>query len=175
MDIWKKKKSPFDYEIDENGIDSYGVDHNKFSLRDELGYQYDRSEYENKMLDGQNPIKQVLGATGDMITEYFKMKNHGYQGLDDYHHCKANYNAASRGPYGYNTAKYLGDKKEEFDYYKNRVYKGLSEEDAQKDKIHDLGINSIGRLKGDSGLYDNAQDACAKYRLKNPKFPKKYW
>ena len=84
-------------------------------------------------------------------------------------------NAAPRGPYGYHTANALGDTKEQFDFYWNQAYKGLSENDAQKDKIHDLGVNASGRLRGDSGLYNNAKDACAEYRAKNPAFPEKYW
>lgn len=127
---------------------------------------------------GQNNdtiLPQVIGATIDMTKEYFKMKNHGYKNLDDYYHCKANYNAASRGPGGYNTAKFLGDIKEEFDFYKNKLYKGLSEKEAIIDKQHDLAVNAIGRIRGDSGLYNSAMDACAEYRMKNPSFPSKYW
>ena len=123
----------------------------------------------------QNPLQQVAGAVGDMVTEYYKMKNHGYKYLDDYHHCKANYNAATRGLLGYNTAKYLGDAKETFDFYWNQLYKGKSLQEALVDKNHDSGVNAIGRQRGDSGLYNNAQEACADYRLKNPSFPKKYW
>ena len=123
----------------------------------------------------QNSFRQVVGSVEDMVTEYYKMKNHGYKYLDDYHHCKANYNAASRGPLGYNTAKYLGDAKEVFDFYWNRLYKGKSLQEAVDDKNHDLGVNAVGRQRGSSGLYDGAQDACAEYRLKNLSFPKKYW
>lgn len=111
----------------------------------------------------------------DMASEYFKMKNHGYKNLDDYHHCKANFNVAARGPYGYNTAKALGDAKEKFDFYWNQYYKGLDEDEAPKDRFHDLRVNATGRLRGNSGVYRNAQDACADYRNKNPAFPKKYW
>lgn len=110
-----------------------------------------------------------------MVSEYYNMKNHGYKKLDDYHHCKANYNAASRGPWGYNTAKFLGDAKEQFDFYRNQIYKGLDNNQATIDRQHDLNVNAIGRLRGDSGLYDSAEEACAEYRLQNPSFPKKYW
>ncbi len=123
----------------------------------------------------ENYAEQILGTVADMGKEYFKMKEHGYKNLDDYHHCKANYNAASRGVFGYNTAKTLGDLKETFDYYKNIWYKGLNEQEAEKDKFHDLSVNAVGRLRGDSGLYENAQEACSEYRQKNPAFPKKYW
>ena len=123
----------------------------------------------------QPPFQQIIGGAMDMVSEYFKMKNHGYKYLDDYHHCKANYNAAARGPYGYNTAKTLGDAKEQFDFYWNQAYKGMDENAAQKDRLHDQGVNANGRLLGDSGLYNNAQEACKDYRSKNPAFPKKYW
>ena len=116
-----------------------------------------------------------MGSVKDMASEYFKMKNHGYKYLDDYHHCKANYNAAARGPYGYNTAKVLGDAKEQFDFNWNQVYKGLSENEAQNDRLHDLEVNTTGLLRGNSGLYHSAQEACADYRDKNPAFPKKHW
>ena len=123
----------------------------------------------------QLPIQQIVGGAIDMVSEYFEMKKHGYKNLDDYHHCKANYNAAARGLYGYNTAKILGDAKEQFDFYRNKYYKGLREDEAKKDKLHDLSVNAMGRLRGNSGVYNNAQDACADYRAKNPSFPKKYW
>ena len=77
--------------------------------------------------------------------------------------------------YGYNTAKALGDAKEQFDFYWNQAYKGIGENAAQTDRLHDLSVNANGRLLGDSGLYNNAQDACADYRSTNPAFPKKYW
>lgn len=126
-------------------------------------------------INQQSPIQQIVGSAMDLASEYFKMKNHGYKNLDDYHHCKANYNAAARGPYGYNTAKTLGDAKEQFDFYWNQYYKGLDEDKALKDRFHDLNVNATGRLRGNSGVYSNAQDACADYRNKNPAFPKKYW
>ena len=43
------------------------------------------------------------------------------------------------------------------------------------DMQHGLGVDAIGRLKGDSASYDNAQDACADYRALKSSFPKKYW
>ena len=34
MDIWPKYKSPLGYLAGDSKIDTYGVDHSKFSLRD---------------------------------------------------------------------------------------------------------------------------------------------
>ena len=45
MDMFRKFKSIFGYENNDdekNKIDSYGVDHSNFSLRDEIEYQMAR-------------------------------------------------------------------------------------------------------------------------------------
>ena len=63
----------------------------------------------------------------------------------------------------------------QFDFYWNQGYKGLNKTQAMIDMQHDLGVNALGRLRGDSDSYDNAQDACADYRALNSSFPKKYW
>ncbi len=40
MDWYAKYKSPLGYQVGENQIDSYGVDHSGFSVRDELAYDF---------------------------------------------------------------------------------------------------------------------------------------
>ncbi len=37
--MYKKYTSPLGYQNNANGIDTYGVNHNGFTLRDELEYQ----------------------------------------------------------------------------------------------------------------------------------------
>ena len=51
MDMYPKYKSKFGYQIGNNQIDSYGVDHSGFNLQDELAYQFAREEKENKLLE----------------------------------------------------------------------------------------------------------------------------
>lgn len=51
MDIYPKYVSPLGYQIGDDLIDSYGVNHNKFKLRDEIEYQHARIERENKMME----------------------------------------------------------------------------------------------------------------------------
>ena len=51
MDMYKRYKSALGYELGDDGIDSYGVDHNGFSTRDELAYQFARDKREGKLLD----------------------------------------------------------------------------------------------------------------------------
>ncbi len=47
MDFWGNYRSPFGYENGEDdGVDSYGVDHSGFSTQDELQYQNARTKRE---------------------------------------------------------------------------------------------------------------------------------
>ena len=52
--MYEKYKSSFGYEVDENGIDSYGVDHKGFSLRDEIEYQTARDLRESQLMQMYN-------------------------------------------------------------------------------------------------------------------------
>ena len=51
MDMYPKYKSKFGYQIGNNQIDSYGVDHSGFTTQDEVAYQFAREEKENKLLE----------------------------------------------------------------------------------------------------------------------------
>ena len=151
------------YDIDEKThIDEFGIDHSNFSLRDELEYNYMRAN--QPMPKQQNPVKQVIGAVSDMTRNYFDMRRDNTVGNDDYFHCKASYEAADRGNLGRTTAEWLGNKKEDFDYYKNQC-KGLSPMDASIDRIHYRKVNNIGRQRAQSGLYSNSREACNSFRV----------
>lgn len=152
------------YKIDhKTNIDEFGVDHTNFSLRDEIEYNFMRVK-ENRA-KRQHPVKQIAGAVADMTRNYIDMIQRNIIGSDDYFHCKANYEAADRGPWGQATAQWLGDKKEDFDYYKNR-FRGLTPSEAYIDKLHDKKINEIGRQRAQSGVYSNSKEACASFRVK---------
>lgn len=125
--------------------------------------------------DAQNPAMQIGQAIKDMSDEYDLMKSHNYKNLDDYYHCKANYNAASHGIFGNVTANVLGTGKEVFDLLRNVLYKKMPVEAAQKDMQNDLTVNRIGRDRARSCLGISAQDACSDYRDKNQSLPRKYW
>ena len=153
------------YNIDDKTqIDEFGVDHSKFSLRDELEYNYMRAGEKNKQ---QNPVSQVVGAISDMTRNYLDMKRDNTIGNDDYFHCKANYEAAERGAWGKLTAQIVGDTKEGFDYLKNRFYNGLSYPDALSDYWHDKDVNTQGRGLPRNSLYSNSKDACNYQRVKD--------
>lgn len=49
MDMYQKYTSPFGYQTGIGGIDTYGVNHNRFSLRDEIDYQFARQKRENEL------------------------------------------------------------------------------------------------------------------------------
>ena len=121
------------------------------------------------------PLNQTIGAIGDMAKEYMLMHSHNYQKLDDYYHCKANYNAANRGFWGKKTADYIGNKKEQFDYLKNRYYKNISEDRAKADYYHDISVNQEGQNRVKSLINRTAQEACSDYREKNKYLPRRYW
>lgn len=113
----------------------------------------------------QNVVRQAVGAIKDMNRNYWDMKRDNTIGNDDYFHYKANYEAADRGDLGRSIAQWLGDKKEDFDYYKNQL-RGLSALEASLDRIHDRNVNKIGRQRAQSGLYSNSRDACESFRVK---------
>ena len=113
----------------------------------------------------QNVVRQAVGAIKDMNRNYWDMKRDNTIGNDDYFHCKANYEAADRGDLGRSIAQWLGDKKEDFDYYKNQL-RGLSALEESLDRIHDRNVNKIGRQRAQSGLYSNSRDACESFRVK---------
>ena len=54
MDMYPKYTSPFGYQTGVGGIDTYGVNHNNFSLRDELEYQTERQKRENQLIQQYN-------------------------------------------------------------------------------------------------------------------------
>ena len=51
MDIWDEIKKLSGYQSGNGGVDSYGVDHSGFSLRDELEYQSARLARENQLAE----------------------------------------------------------------------------------------------------------------------------
>ena len=52
--MYRNFKSQLGYENGENKIDSYGVDHSNFSLRDEVSYQMARTNRENELIKNYN-------------------------------------------------------------------------------------------------------------------------
>ena len=54
MGMYPRYKSKFGYQIDDDQIDSYGVDHSGFSTRDEVAYQLARNEKENSLMQQHN-------------------------------------------------------------------------------------------------------------------------
>lgn len=54
MDIWDNYKSKLGYLAGDSKIGTYGVDHSKFSLRDEIAYQMARSEREGQLIKNLN-------------------------------------------------------------------------------------------------------------------------
>jgi len=56
MDMYSKYKSPLGYSMGEDNIDTYGVDHSRFSIRDELSYQLARRQREKEIIKKYNEL-----------------------------------------------------------------------------------------------------------------------
>ena len=54
MDMYPKYISPFGYQTNNGKIDSYGVDHSGFTIRDELEYQFARDKREQDLMKQYN-------------------------------------------------------------------------------------------------------------------------
>ncbi len=59
MNMYKKFQSPLGYQATDSLIDSYGVDHSGFSIRDELEYQFDAS--------GGSPLRSMAQTFGAIL------------------------------------------------------------------------------------------------------------
>ncbi len=128
--------------------------------------------YGAKIGDG---VAQSQNALTHLYDNYRLMKSHDYKYLDDYYHCKANYQAAKEGYIGQKTAEIAGDIKEIADYYKNRL-RGLTHQQAYEDFIHDRIINQVGINRATTGIkYPTASEACRDFRDYNPQLPQKFY
>ena len=72
-----------------------------------------------------NKFKEAMLAVRDLNRNYWDMRKDNTVGADDYFHCKANYEATSRGSVGEKVATRLGNAKETFDDYYNQIGKGV--------------------------------------------------
>lgn len=113
-----------------------------------------------------NDTQEIGVALTDLYKNYKDMKKDRTIGGDDYFHCKANYTAAKRGITGETTARFIGDIKEEVDYFKNRIFRNLSAENAYTDYLHDKDVNLQGRQLAKNPLYKDAKEACRYQRVK---------
>ena len=64
--MYPSYKSKSGYYIDDDDIDSYGVDHKNFSTREELEYQMDRQERENEFAN-QNNIHEIKSYNNNYL------------------------------------------------------------------------------------------------------------
>ncbi len=136
-----------------------------------------KGETENSLNQLFRSMKSKVDATKALVGNYLEMHKHGLTNGDDFFHCKANYEAAKKSEESEKFSKLLGDKKEDFDYYKNQICNGFSASEAQKDKQHDLEVNAYGLQQGKKErLHPTGRtfiDVCQKYN-KNKKIDTLY-
>jgi hypothetical protein len=70
MSIWKQYQSPLGYQTGTDGIDSYGVDHNNFTARDEVSYQFARNQREKQLMQGFANQSVIPNNQQSLITNY---------------------------------------------------------------------------------------------------------
>ncbi len=182
----KPEQTPLQANSGQNNFAQSGVSNNNSQFEQENNTNNLNQIYQNTPAAVQlnnnvpqtiktNPLQQIIGGARDMYKEYALMTSHNYKKLDDYYHCKANYNATKRGPCGEVMSQLLGTTKEVLDVPKNIFYKRKSTGESLQDFAHDMSVNQVGRDRAKSNKWQSAQDACADYREKNKYLPKEYW
>lgn len=105
-----------------------------------------------------NESAEKAGAFTDFMKNYLDMRAADTIDADKYFHCKANYQASSRGWHGDETARNLSEKRESYGQsYKN---------ENNIDRTQDLIANGHGRHAARSEKYQSAEEACAIFRPK---------
>ena len=77
MDMYQKYTSPFGYQTGTGGIDTYGVNHNGFSLRDEIEYQFARQKRENE-LQAQYNAQGIIENYPHYTTNFWGNSDNNY-------------------------------------------------------------------------------------------------
>ncbi len=111
---------------------------------------------QEKIIDRLKKVPEIAGAFGDFAQNYEDMKEANTIGADKYFHCKANFQAASRGWDGSRAAEKLSDLREDF----GQAIKG----DPEEDEIRDQNANHVGRIAAEQNSSQTAADACDIFR-----------
>jgi RHS repeat-associated protein len=85
---------------------------------------------------------EAIGGAGDFLGNYRGMRAAGWKGADKYFHCKANCEAAQRGPGGEDAACAISDTREWWD----QNIKGYPASDSAADQIanrHGRGLGAV--------------------------------
>lgn len=107
--------------------------------------------------DPLTPVEeQSRGAVQDFVKNYDDNKRTNWKGGDKYFHCKANCEAAQRGPVGAVTAEWMSNLREWGDLGNFRDFRA----DARADQR----ANRQGRRAGETGSTQSCSAACAAYR-----------
>ncbi len=127
---------------------------------------------ENKL--GKSPQDQIAGTIRDYCKNYIDMRNANLrsseqekaleQTADNYYHCKANFDAAKRGNWGYMASNIIGNAREALDYFSNRFIKNKSMPEAINDYWNDINVNENSRNNGLKNRNILSEEACWPYK-----------
>ena len=119
-----------------------------------------QKELDNYIKDYKLPVGRVrtglVAPIKDLSRNYFTMKEKQLDPSDHFFHCKANYEAASRGAYGEAVAEKFGYLKEHFDMLVKGDSRGASEAD--------LRANARGRAGAKAGK--SLRETCPTHHTK---------
>ena len=99
---------------------------------------------------------EFFGGTADFIDNYMDMRQAWWRGADKYFHCKANCEAAQRGPGGEDAACAISDTREWWD----QNIKGYPASDSIADQV----ANRHGREQGAMSPVGSCSAVCAPFR-----------
>jgi RHS repeat-associated protein len=140
----------------QGGINTYAyVGSNPLSRIDPLGLDWGIC-CANKPNRPTSDDEDRAGATGDFSRNYLHMQYANTIDADKYCHCKANCEAAQRGPAGYQRAQTLSDLREASDLRRGKAH----------DSYADPWANSYGREFGKQDPCGDCRVVCSVFRPK---------
>lgn len=137
--------------VDQNSLVSF----DPFGLRSRNGRHASGSR-SNASKGPTNSGDHAAGAASDFFRNYQDMRNANTVGGDKYFHCKANCEAAQRGPDGADYAKKISDAREWVD----ENVKG----DSPAACAADQAANNYGRTQGAANPNTSCSILCGPYR-----------
>jgi hypothetical protein len=114
-------------------------------------------ETHSRLKENIKRTEQSAGAFLDFTKNYFTLLKENVKSSDKYFHCKANFEAGSRGVYGEDAAKFLSNAHEYVDDLSG---------DSKEDSADDQRANVYGRKMARTKRYNSGRDACAPFRPK---------
>lgn len=160
------------YDDSKTGLSPYGDDQLFHSIK---LFQKDKKLKVDGVINPDGPTQSAIKdnlnknpkagtAFGDFWKNYRDMREANTVDADKYFHCKANYEATSRGWDGFATSVFTSNMREAENLVMDPLRKGLGT--TLSDIAADQRVNKHGRDAARSSQYSSAREACEIYRPK---------